>query len=135
MKIKIVVSLLLMIGIVASVFAGEIVTFKGATKTTDGDLLVLTGKLTKSQGKQRFPAVVLLHGCNGIGSWDEMWSKRLKEWGYVTLAVDSFGPRGVSSSCDNPLRIMPDTRRKDAHAAKSYLATGQSFSLVEVVFP
>jgi dienelactone hydrolase len=104
------------------VSAAEIVTFKGVTKTKDGDLLMLTGKLAKPQGEGRFPAVVLLHGCSGSTPREEIWAERLKEWGYVTLAVDSLGPRGETSICGNPMRIMPDTRGKDAHAAKSYLA-------------
>jgi dienelactone hydrolase len=48
------------------------------------------------------PAVVLLHSCNG--DWrrlDERWGKLIASWGYVTLTVDSHGPRGIQSSCDS----------------------------------
>ncbi len=48
------------------------------------------------------PAVVLLHSCNG--NWrrlDERWGKRIASWGYVTLTVDSFGPRGIENTCDS----------------------------------
>jgi dienelactone hydrolase len=60
----------------------------------------LQGYLRQPAGKGPSPAVVLLHSCNG--SWrrlDERWGKRIASWGYVTLAVDSFGPRGLQDTC------------------------------------
>ena len=56
------------------------------------------------------PAVVLLHSCNG--DWrrlDERWGKRIASWGYVTLTVDRFGPRGINSTCTGgtPPAIWP----------------------------
>jgi dienelactone hydrolase len=119
---KTVIVLLLVIGIVTSAAAADIVTFKGATTTAGGELLMLTGNLTKPHGDGPFGAVVLLHGCSGIDSLNDMWAERLKEWGYVTLAVDSLGPRGESDICGKPHRVPPNIRAKDAHAAKSYLA-------------
>ena len=46
-----------------------------------------------------FPAVVVLHGCIGISGHFTGIADRLSSWGYVTLAVDSLGPRGISSRC------------------------------------
>jgi dienelactone hydrolase len=66
------------------------------------------------------PAVVLLHGCNG--NWkrlDELWGKRIAAWGYVTLTVDSFGPRGIDNSCNNG---APVEMAHDAHRALDFLA-------------
>ncbi len=84
---------------------------------------MLTGKLTKPSGNGPFGAVVLLHGCSGIGSWNDMWAERLAEWDYVTLAVDSLGPREESDICSGRhYRVPGNERAKDAHAAKSYLA-------------
>lgn len=60
----------------------------------------LSGYLRRPNRTGPTPAVVLLHSCNG--SWrkiDERWGKRIASWGYVTLAVDSFGPRGISNTC------------------------------------
>ena len=119
---KTVIVLLLVIGIVTSAAAADIVTFKGATTAAGGELLMLTGNLTKPHGDGPFGAIVLLHGCSGIKPWNDMWAERLKEWGYVTLAVDSLGPRGESDICENIHRVPPNIRAKDAHAAKSYLA-------------
>ena len=65
------------------------------------------------------PAVVLLHGCNG--NWqrlDERWGKRIASWGYVTLTVDSFGPRGI----DQHLQRRRAARRSafDAYRALNF---------------
>ena len=46
-----------------------------------------------------FPAVVVLHGCIGITGHFTGIADRLSSWGYVALAVDSLGPRGISSRC------------------------------------
>ena len=64
----------------------------------------LQGYLRRPSGAGPFAAVVLLHSCNG--NWrriDEDWGKRIAAWGYVALSVDSFGPRGIKTSChDRP---------------------------------
>src|SRR5262245_39906496 len=80
----------------------------------------LLGYLRRPNGPGPWPAVVLLHSCNG--DWrriDERWGKRIASWGYVTLSVDSFGPRGIKTSCR-------DSRStdfiSDASHALNYLA-------------
>ena len=60
------------------------------------------------------PAVVLLHGCSG--HWERLdtnWGKRIASWGYVTLTVDSFGPRGIKNTCSSgaPLDLALDAYR------------------------
>jgi dienelactone hydrolase len=67
-----------------------------------------------------FPAVVVLHGCNGIFGHSAVIADRLSSWGYVTLAVDSFGPRGIgiANRCG---RGLPD-QAFDAYAALRYLS-------------
>jgi len=98
------------------------VTFQGS------ESLVLKGTLTKPEGDGPFPAVVLLHGCDGIGGSGadtyRRWESRLKKWGYVTLLVDSFGPRGDSFICnsDDLMRKYVPKRAMDAHDAQAYLA-------------
>ena len=42
-----------------------------------------------------YPAVVLLHGCGGISSHSAAIADRLGAWGYVALAVDTLGSRGM----------------------------------------
>jgi dienelactone hydrolase len=66
------------------------------------------------------PAVVVLHGCNDMFGHSSVIADRLSSWGYVTIAVDSFGPRGfgVANRCG---RGLPD-QVFDAYAALRYLS-------------
>jgi len=65
------------------------------------------------------PAVVLLHSCNGNwGRLDERWGKRIASWGYVTLTVDSFGPRGIKNTCNSG---APVDLAFDAYRALNFL--------------
>jgi dienelactone hydrolase len=59
-----------------------------------------------------YPAVVVLHGCNGMFGHSAVIADRLSSWGYVTLAVDSLGQR-VSGIADQAF---------DAYAALRYLS-------------
>jgi dienelactone hydrolase len=80
----------------------------------------LQGYLRQSNRPGPSPAVVLLHGCNG--NWkrlDERWGKRIASWGYVTLTVDSFGPRGIQNTCNSG---APVDLAYDAYRALSFLA-------------
>ena len=98
------------------------VTFEGS------ESLTLKGTLIKPKGNGPFPAVVLLHGCDGMGGTGSdsynRWASRLKSWGYVILQVDSFGPRGDSFICSNDelMKKYVPKRAMDAHDAQSYLA-------------
>jgi dienelactone hydrolase len=67
-----------------------------------------------------FPAVVVLHGCNGMFGHSAVIADRLSSWGYVTLAVDSLGLRviGIANRCG---RGLPD-QAFDAYAALRYLS-------------
>lgn len=103
-------------------FAAETVSFPGTTKTAKGELVTLTGQLTKPEGNGPFPAVVLLHGCSGINMFPDAWSERLANWGYVAFMVDSFGPRGFKEICTNLFRVHHPLRVQDAYDALSYLS-------------
>jgi dienelactone hydrolase len=79
----------------------------------------LQGLLRRPAGSGPFPAIVLLHSCNG--NWrklDERWGTQIAPWGYVTLTVDSFGPRGVDNSCGNG---TPTDMAYDAYRALDFL--------------
>lgn len=105
--------------------SGEAVTFPGPG-------VELAGRLYRPEGPGPFPAFVLLHGCSGmwrrdgqeptpaITAWAEHWRKR----GYLTLMVDSFGPRGYREVCTMQNRpITPERERpRDAFAALEWLA-------------
>lgn len=103
----------------------NMVSFKGTPASVFASPLNLTGRLKKPKGNGPFPAVVLLHGCGGIQPQrDQRWAERLSAWGYVTLQVDSFGPRGIASVCTYSGYDSVDIVQKrvsDAYDAKRYL--------------
>ena len=85
----------------------------------EGTMIRIGGYLSKPEGKGPFPAVVLQHGCSGITDRARIWANTLNNWGYVTLIVDSNGPRYVSDGCRRGVPI--DARAYDAYKAKAYL--------------
>ena len=98
------------------------------------DGTTLDGYLSKPEGDGPFPAVVLQHGCSGLEkntSDQTVWrginrhAALLNDNGYVTLIMDSLGPRGVATACLDVLTYYPVLVR-DATAAFDYLAS-QSF--------
>ncbi|MCD4674742.1 MAG: dienelactone hydrolase family protein [Desulfobacula sp.] len=99
--------------------------FKGISDRPDEKIL-LNGKLYKPEGDGPFPAVILLHRCAGIESYDYSWASKIKSWGYVAFIVDSFGPRWISNACGSKKSIGYKERATDAYSAKLYLS-GLSF--------
>jgi dienelactone hydrolase len=59
----------------------------------------LRGLLVHPEGSGPFPALVLLHGCDGIQPFEGRWAEDLVAWGYAALLVDSHGPRGIGDDC------------------------------------
>ncbi|MBB4288858.1 dienelactone hydrolase [Rhizobium leguminosarum] len=79
----------------------------------------LLGYLSRPEGDGPFPAVVLLHGCEGMRlSIKELWPQRLVAWGYAVLVVDSFTTRNIQDTCQTTL---PD-RVFDAYGALNFLS-------------
>ena len=119
--------ILLILGFTFKMCFAENITFKSSLKSEDGNTLILPGILAKPEGNGPFPSVVLLHGASGLQSNIdniEAWSKRLVNWGYVTLIIDSLGPRGIETLHGNSeeLSRMVGVRTFDAYDAKSYLS-------------
>jgi dienelactone hydrolase len=86
----------------------------------------LKGYLTVPHSNGPLPALVLMHGGSGlVQQIYRPWAKRLSQWGYVVLQVDSFSGRGISS--DNnyggvPYDRLISGRACDARDARDYLA-------------
>jgi len=80
----------------------------------------LSAELDESRpyGGGPFPAVVVLHSCIGMTGHFTGIADRLSSWGYVVLAVDSLGPRGITDRCGVGSRDQPF----DAYAALRYLS-------------
>ncbi|WP_353191589.1 dienelactone hydrolase family protein [Pandoraea pnomenusa] len=75
------------------------------------------------------PAVVFMHGCNGMftrkGGIDRReldWAQRFNALGYAVLAVDSFTSRAQASECRGGGDVRPSVERpRDAYGALRYL--------------
>jgi dienelactone hydrolase len=91
--------------------------------------------LFKPDGVGPFPAVVGMHGCEGLlapsgalaGRYRD-WAERLGRAGFAVLYPDSLGARGIENQCRNRasnLRTSPD-RISEANAARDWLQE-QSF--------
>jgi dienelactone hydrolase len=79
----------------------------------------LSGLIAGPERKaDRYPAVVVLHGCAGISSRSIEIADRLGAWGYVALTVDSFGARGIANACSGGFALH---QAFDAYAALRYL--------------
>ncbi len=68
-----------------------------------------------------YPAVIVLHGCNGVSRHVRRLAKRLAGWGYAALVVDSFRPRGLSTICNRGGTFPAVRRVADVFAAAAYL--------------
>lgn len=98
------------------VFAGEFVDIGGSVGTK-AEPVRLIAYMTRPSGSGPFSAVVLLHGCGGFHSMMVSWADRMSRFGYVALAVDSFGPRAIDDQCGG----MQTDQIEDAYAALRYL--------------
>jgi dienelactone hydrolase len=86
----------------------------------------ISGWLYRPSGTGPFPAIVLAHSCAGVNQHTDDWGKRLASWGYVVLAPDSFGPRGVTSVCGRGRLVNGSMRVADVAGAIDFLGA-QSF--------
>ena len=62
------------------------------------DRMEIDKELVRIAGRGRWPVVVYLHGCNGIGRYDFL--RRLARAGYVVVAPDSLARRYRPLQCD-----------------------------------
>jgi dienelactone hydrolase len=96
------------------------VTFTSKQLHSRGSSLAIHADLYRPAGTGPFPAVIVLHACNGVDAHQDMWARRLVDWGYVAIVPDSFGSRHVGSQCIGATVIESD-RANDVHGAAAYL--------------
>ena len=89
---------------------------------TPGAPVAIDATLVRPARGGPFPAVVQLHGCAGLEPQSFRWARWLAERGYVSVVVDSYGPRGVKGDCRTGPDEPPITARfDDAMGALRYL--------------
>jgi len=104
--------------------AAEKVSFASLDGTT-----TLSAYLSVPRAQGPHPAVVMLHGCGGLGRDGGVsprhlgWAGHLMRAGYAVLLLDSAGPRGFGATCGpGPERkVMWRDRPKDAYATLAFL--------------
>lgn len=88
--------------------------------------------LYRPQGNGPFPAIVALHGCDGLAAVAGQsaplalryhdWGERLAAGGFVVLFPDSFGSRGIGSQCEGQRTLRSGRERAgDADTARHWL--------------
>jgi dienelactone hydrolase len=91
---------------------------------------VLKAVLFRPDGAGPFPAVVALHGCDGLvtrkgvlGTRSRDWAEHLVKAGFVVLLPDSYGSRGLGSQCGVRRRTVRSSRDRvaDANAARRWV--------------
>jgi len=77
--------------------------------------------------KQPMPAVVLAHGSDGVTPSLQQWVQLFNGLGVATLVVDSFGPRGTSSTAADQTAVPASANLMDAFRALQLLANDARF--------
>jgi dienelactone hydrolase len=103
--------------------AGSLVRSPDGSRFVPGDPLVISGDLRFPSGTGPFPAVVLAHGCAGIGNAENGWAPVLRDWGYATFVTDSFRGRNLREVCTSAGTLTGTQRIPDAYGALRILAT------------
>jgi len=116
----------------ATALAQELVHFPSLEDNGPGrPSTTLDGYLFLPAGSGKHPALVFLHGCDGmfnrstglIGRRERDWAAELTPRGYIVLTVDSFGPRNHGEMCSQQSfdRELYLRRPRDAYGALLFL--------------
>lgn len=93
-----------------------------ANGTGDGSVTV-PGDLRLPEGDGKFPIVIYMHGSGGpLPRHENVWLRRIRELGFATFQIDSFRPRGVSSTVGNQGAVTSYSMTRDVFAASEMLA-------------
>jgi dienelactone hydrolase len=72
-------------------------------------------------GTDRLPAVILVHGSDGVGFNSGMWVSQLNKAGFATFVTDSFRGRGITNTITDQSQLSAYTMMNDAFAALAVL--------------
>jgi dienelactone hydrolase len=109
----------------ASIAAGALAVAAPAradnvTIPASGSIPAIPGNLVRPSGPGPFPAVLVLHGCEGMGPLETKTVTELAKQGYVALAIDTLAPQGLKNACSTPTAFATSARY--AYAALGWLA-------------
>jgi len=76
--------------------------------------------------KKPGPGVILVPSCLGLKEFHHAWARRLNDWGYTALIVDSLGSRGLKQNCGGEnqpgFQKAAGERVFDIYGAHAYLS-------------
>lgn len=96
-----------------------------AVRVPGPDGIMLNAELYVPRGVPKGVAILALHGCGGPNARrDAEWAQMLAADGHVVLLPDSYGSRGLTLQCTNPVRgaAAAGLRRQDALSSARWLA-------------
>jgi dienelactone hydrolase len=79
--------------------------------------------LVPNEYLERRPAVILLHGEDGVGTQEAQWAAMLHDMGVPTLILDSFTGRGCRRSFDTANTFSQEAMIVDVYRALALLST------------
>lgn len=101
----------------------EHITFESAGRPEGQPMVLIPAELhLPSSDNSSFPAVVLVHGSGGMGDRERWYAKEFTARGYAAIIIDSFKPRGVTSTVANQSAVPEQYMIRDAFGALQYLA-------------
>lgn len=100
--------------------------------TSIGRPTTISGLLTIPPGSRPLPAVVITHGCSGIGPAELGWSDSLNELGVATLVVQSLGGRQIPELCSGRHAINIASVLVDAYRALDQLAAHPRINAAQI---
>ena len=92
------------------------------TGSKEGKTTHIGGELRLPSGIDRFPAVVLIHSCGGVGANVDRWAQELNSIGVAAFLVDSFTGRGILQTCSDQSQLGHLAMIFDAYRALELLS-------------
>jgi dienelactone hydrolase len=90
--------------------------------SSEGAATAVSGLLTIPPGRGTLPAVVITHGCSGIGPSELGWADQLNQIGLATFVVQSLGGRQIPEVCSGQHALNIASVLVDAYRALDTLA-------------
>lgn len=90
--------------------------------SSEGTATTVSGMLTIPPSRGPVPAVIITHGCGGIGPSELGWARQLNQIGLATFVVQSFAGRQVSELCSGRHALNIASVLVDAYRALDLLA-------------
>lgn len=86
-----------------------------------GKQTVLAGELLIPAGAGRLPAVILVHGSDGLNPAVERWAQELNQIGVAAFLLDCFSGRGITSTVGDQSQLHNLNMMVDAYKALEIL--------------